>query len=416
MKRLNVVSFSDGSLGPILFALDRAGAMARHRLADTVGLSRATVTKSVQKLLERGIVEEIDRGESSPGGGPRPVLLAIRADAFDVVGLDIRREKITGCLVGANGKVVTTTHSVLSPGISADALLTTLIDVVTRLRLGRLAPLGAIGIGSVGPVDITGGRSHPLGFPALHGLNIVRLLESHFGVPVSIRTGAVAAAYGEERLSAGEDVEIKSIAFVVIDFLGIGIGLITGGTGWLTDHGGVSELGHVTVDIDGRPCECGRRGCLSQYASGAVAIRRRHPASDMSDAEAMMASIARDAEDGDVRAREALAEAGRYLGCAIVDVDRLLRPSRIVLGSSHEHLAAWYMRGIEAYLDESGEQPDAPTLRERLGLARMGGTAIAFGAATLQIEQFLRSPSRILDIVAGHAAGRDTAETGISST
>ena len=37
---------------------------------------------------------------------------------------------------------------------------------------------------------------------------------------------------------------------------------------YLGNNGFAGEFGHTCVEIDGRPCGCGRRGCLETYVSG----------------------------------------------------------------------------------------------------------------------------------------------------
>lgn len=388
----------ESSLGQVLSALAVRNGVARHQLADDVGLTRATVTKAVQELIDAGIVAEVERGRSSPRGGPRPILLEVCRDAVHVIGLDIRREKVTGCRVDLAATLRETVSVRLDPTVTPETLLESLYEIVDRLKASCPdVPLGAIGVGSIGPVDVLAGRSHPMNFPVLDDLPVCDLLAKRYQVPTTIRIGAMAAAYGEERLAMGESGRPKSIAFVVIDFRGIGLGLISGGAGWLTDHGGVGEVGHVAIDINGRPCECGRRGCLVQYASGLAALRMRDASgTGFGHSETMLSRLALDAEGGDEPARKALVDAGRYLGSAIVDIDRLLRPSRIVLGSSHDHMAKWYMKGVHAYIDAVHEASDFTALQERLMLARKGSAAIAYGAAALQIKNFTIAPSAIL--------------------
>lgn len=375
--------------------------MARHELADAAGLTRATVTKAVQELIDAGIVAEVERGQSSPRGGPRPILLKIRKDLFHLVGLDIRREKVTGCRVDLSGTVKDSLAIRLDTTATPDRMVQILFEIVDRLAAAQPEiPLGAIGVGSIGPVDVAAGRSHPQNFPVLDDLPVCDLLSKRYGIPATIRIGAMAAAYGEERKYLGERSAPKSIAFVVIDFRGIGLGLISGGSGWLTDHGGVGEVGHVTVDLNGRACECGRRGCLVQYASGLAALKTREKdGKGRGHDETMLSQLALDAQSGDENAQQSLLEAGRYLGSAIVDIDRLLRPSRIVVGSSHDHMAEWYMRGIQTYVEAVREASEFTALSERLSLASKGSLAIAYGAAALQLKNFMIAPSTILDIV-----------------
>ncbi|MFV0295500.1 MAG: ROK family protein [Hyphomicrobiaceae bacterium] len=384
----------------MLYALHRDGLVSRHQIADSVGITRATVSKATQALINSGIVREVEQGVASTRGGRRPILLSVCEFALHLVGIDIRREKVTGCCIDLSGNVIEHLSVPLNDALNSEELTANVVDVIEKLSSGRSEPLGAIGIGAIGPVDVNRGRSYPPAFPALYDLPIVSELAERFRVPVTLRTGAVAAAYGEEQAAIAER-NLKSIAFVVIDHRGIGLGLISGGAGWLTEHGGIGELGHVTVDFQGRPCKCGRRGCLTQYASGIAAMRIRDgEAAPDRLAERQLSKFVRAAEEGDHSAQDAMREAGRYLGCAIVDVDRLLRPSRIVVGSSHEHLSKWYLLGVEDYIRDVHESTDFGDLLDRVMPAHKGSLAIAYGAASLQLKHFMRAPARILTMLA----------------
>ena len=96
-------------------------------------------------------------------------------------------------------------------------------------------------------------------------------------------------------------------------------------------------------------------------------------------------------------AQRALIEAGFYLGYGITDIDCIVHPEYIVLGSSHPHLTEWYMKGLLKHIDESGSSIFGDDLSERTVLAEKGSYAIAYGAAAMQIHQFYESPVSIVE-------------------
>lgn len=388
-------------MGRIVTALQKQKGLARHEIADATGLTRTTVSKAVTELLDKDLVEELGPGPASSRGGRRPIGLKLNPHAFNVVGLDIRREKITGCLVNLGGKIETVATRKMARGSTTEAYVGAVGDMIVELKRRSRSMVTAIGVGSIGPINVADGVIHSRDFPALRNVALVDRLVEAFGIPTALRVGAIMAAYGEERIAADQSTAPRSVAFIVIDYGGIGLGLISGGAAWLTNHGGVGELGHLTIDLAGRPCHCGRRGCLTQYASGRALVESLGQSGDQSEAaEASLAQIALDAEAGDAAARSAIIQAGEYLGCGIVDVDRLLRPERIVVGGSHDHLADWYMHGVHRHIEQIQERSGAdPKLIDRISLAQKGSTAIAFGAAAMQLEHFVRAPNQILSLL-----------------
>lgn len=396
---MNAAELFDFSLGRILELVYERRHLARHEIADEVGLTRTTVSKAVAVLMNKGVIGEGNRRQASSRGGPRPIPLTLNAHAVNFIGIDIRREKITAARIDLGGALQKVLVREMAPDASTPDFTAAIEGAIVELKSQAIEPVVAIGVGSIGPVDTHAGVIRSTYFKQLEFLPIVSELERRFGIPVALRIGSVMGAYGEACIAAARATGApKSVAFVMVDYGGIGLGLISGGSAWLTDHGGVGELGHVVVDLNGPKCECGRRGCLVEYASGRVLVKQLGYHGRNGESEhSWLAQVAVDAESGDRRVQQAVLKAGTFLGCGIADIDRLLRPERIVIGASHEHLAEWYMRGVRAHLESLPDSESGPKLLDRLFLAASGSAAIAYGAAAMQLKHFLRSPSRILD-------------------
>ena len=81
---------------------------------------------------------------------------------------------------------------------------------------------------------------------------------------IAVLNDADAAALGESWVGAGKDSD--SLLLVTLGSA-LGSGLIVDNTLISGSHGAAGEIGHLTVDAGGRPCNCGRKGCLERYAS-----------------------------------------------------------------------------------------------------------------------------------------------------
>ena len=55
---------------------------------------------------------------------------------------------------------------------------------------------------------------------------------------------------------------------------GVGGGIILNGKILEGHNGAAGELGHMVIHQNGRPCTCGRRGCLEAYASATALVSR----------------------------------------------------------------------------------------------------------------------------------------------
>lgn len=207
-----------------------------------------------------------------------------------------------------------------------------------------------IGVGIPGVIDLAGGilRS-AANLPGWNDCPVARELETRLGVPVMLENDANCAALGEQWLGAGKGLE--DLCMLTLG-TGVGGGLLVNGRPWHGVAGMAGEVGHMTVIPDGRPCGCGNRGCLEQYAS-ATAIRRL-AAEAMARGEPTMLSqlagphreftaevVFQAALKGDRLAQQVFDTAGSALGIALANLINLLNLPLYVLGGGLSQ--AWDM-------------------------------------------------------------------------
>ena len=226
-----------------------------------------------------------------------------RAEA-DVLGLDIGGTKLAAGVVGPAGRVlsfvVEPTHSEEGAERGLDRLFALGRRAVAESGADRIR---AVGIGAGGPLDAARGvLSAPPHLPGWRDVALVARAEEAFGVPVSLENDGTAAAAAEHRYGAG--VGASHMIYLTIS-TGVGGGVVIEGRLFRGAGGNGGELGHVTVDYDGRPCRgCGRRGCLEAYVSG-TSIAERAGEAGMGDVTAA---------DVGARARAGAARAGAGWG------------------------------------------------------------------------------------------------------
>lgn len=259
------------------------------------------------------------------------------------VGVDVGGTYVKAGLVAADGSVLSRTRRPSGTASSED-VLDGVEAVVTDLveRAGERPVLG-VGVGVAGFVDHDRGRvvfaPHlPLGELALRDL-----LRTRLALPVVVDNDANAAAWAEHRFGAG-----RGESDMVLVTLGTGIGgaQVVGERLARGRHGLAGEYGHMTVVPDGRPCQCGLRGCWEQYASGSV-LRRAGRAllrdgvpgaavlSDLAGGrpeELLGEHVTRAALAGEELSVGLLAEVGRWLGLGLANLAAALDPGCFVVG------------------------------------------------------------------------------------
>lgn len=215
-------------------------------------------------------------------------------------------------------------------------------------ELGRLVDqhldetVGAIGVGIPSTIDQRAGRAVFSTNIPLADLDFRDWLMSRFGLPAAIENDANAAAMAEHRFGAG-----RGSRHLVLLTLGTGIGggLVLDDRIYRGSVGAGAELGHITIDADGPPCQgnCPGRGHLEVLASGRAAdalaqqLAEERPDGDLGRAaatgESVDARLAVElAMEGSGDAREVIETVGYYLGVGIASLVNTFNPELVVIG------------------------------------------------------------------------------------
>jgi glucokinase len=306
------------------------------------------------------------------------------------IGVDVGGTKIAGGVVDEAGAIIARTRRD-TPSTDPSAIVDNIVSVVQELRRGR--SVDAVGVGSPGFVDAA--RSTVLFAPNIAWRNVaVRdQVVAATELPVVVENDANAAAWGEFRFGAAEDVD--DMVCVTVG-TGIGGGLVLNGAVYRGAHGVAAELGHVRVVPNGHMCGCGNRGCLEQYASGSALIREaRALASAGTVFAARLLELAGGdpekitgpmvtgaARDGDGASRELLTDLGRWLGEGLASFAAILDPAVFVIGggvsAAGDLLLAPATDAFRRNLTGRGYRPEA-----EIRVATLGNDAGIVGAADL---------------------------------
>lgn len=290
------------------------------------------------------------------------------------IGVDVGGTNLRLALVDRGGLVLARIAEPTRGDCGLPSVLSRLSEAVERLQgeaQARGRKVAALGVGLPGLVLADGVVRSSLNLPALEGVNLARELSGAAGLPLFVMNDANACAVGEQRYGAGRGY--NSLLMLTVG-TGVGAGLILDGKLWTGADGAAGEFGHVTVEPEGRPCGCGNRGCLEQYAS----------ATALSAGEIDAAAVARRAREGDAEALALFEEAGRYLGIAAAGVVNLLNLEAIVLGGggseSFDLLEPFIWREI------ASRSFAIPGARVRLEKGALGDDAGVLGAAAVAFD------------------------------
>jgi glucokinase len=303
-------------------------------------------------------------------------------DGSHAIGVDLGGTKILAGVVARDGAIVRR-HERATPHDSQAAVVSELEAAVSELLDDEVA---AIGFGAPSPIDQLDGVVVECVNLPLRDFALREHMAARFRLPVGLDNDANAAAIGEWRAGAGRGVD--DLVMLTLG-TGLGGGVIAGGRPFRGYRGTGVELGHVVIVHDGRPCQgaCQGRGHLEPYVTGLAATAA---ARDAFGPSADAHRLIRLADEGDARARELLAEIGRYLGSGMGSFANIFAPELIVIGGGFG-VAGWehLLPAAEEVLRREALRPMRDVVK--VVPAELGTAAGLIGAAFVAFEALDRS-------------------------
>jgi predicted NBD/HSP70 family sugar kinase len=357
------------NLGTTLELVSNHGATSRAEIARQTGLSRAAVSSLVGELIESGMLRELGQGTSA--GGKPPTLLALNERGRDIVAVDLGHRPFRGALIDLSGRIHERIEAEPDPiAPVGDRARQVAVELIEALIARATAPVLGIGVGTPGVIDPDGTVLEAANLD-WHGLDLGPELRERFDIPVSIANDAAMAALIEYRRRPTE----RNLILVKLG-RGVGAGVVIDGALHRGEHSAAGEIGHVRVRDDGDPCRCGNTGCLETVASVPAILRRvgADPERAPWDALALAGLF------GDEPVRQALSEAGRYLGMVLANVVALLDIGHVVLALDVRNAG-------DALIDEMRTElssrilPATADLVE-IDVTQLGGDLVLAGAAS----------------------------------
>jgi glucokinase len=198
-------------------------------------------------------------------------------------------------------------------------------------------------------------------------------------------------------VEAGAAAGCSEVALLTIG-TGIGGGLVLGGEVYRGFIGGGAEMGHMVVDMDGRPCQgnCPNWGCLESVASGSALVREaslavaRMPDTALGRAleegrELTGPMITRLAREGDPVARGAIEVVGRALGVGVANLVNIFNPQVVVIGGGVSEAGDLLLDPAREVMKRRALRPGRDEVR--VEAAAFGAEAGMIGAALLARER-----------------------------
>jgi fructokinase len=293
------------------------------------------------------------------------------------LGIDLGGTKVEACLVDENRRIPARKRRASEPGLGRDKVVANILGLAAETAQG--APYEAVGMGTPGTYhagdDIMYGAPHT---PLYEKPGLISLLRSKLAAPLVVENDANCLALAE--FFAQCHGKYDTVMAVILG-TGMGSGLILGNRLHRGPNGNAGEIGHTSIDINGRLCECGRRGCGEAYLSGPSLTRRYR---ELSGETLTPQDVFGRYVSGEPKARVLFAESCRVMGELFANAVNTLDLQAIILGGGVSNIPLWY-EGVPPHMDKAVF--GIPGRRIPILKAVLGDSAGVLGAAFLGLRE-----------------------------
>ncbi|NOX18867.1 MAG: ROK family protein [Chlorobi bacterium] len=257
------------------------------------------------------------------------------------IGVDLGGTNIKLGVVRSDGKIKSKISLPTKAKRGPEFVVKQIISGVEELKKKNKVKIVGIGVGSPGSIIHKKGTvENPPNFPGWKRVHLGKLVSKGTGINVVVENDANAAAIGEMIYGAGK--ETKSFIMVTLG-TGVGGGIIINRKIYRGERGAAGEIGHITVNYNGRRCKCGSRGCVETYIGNSYLIedvkknlskRKDSKIYEIINGDSSISPkvISEAFQYGDDYAVEIIERAGSILGYGLASVVNLLDISNIVIG------------------------------------------------------------------------------------
>lgn len=357
----------------VLETIINKGPISRADISKEIGLTKATISAIVTDLLQKELILEIGSGNTKYGR--KPILISFNEDAGYVISIDVGVEHIVAICSNLLGKgsIVNTVDTPKTKEGIKEALVK-IIDNILDKDYNTAYGLVGIALGIHGVVE-----DNKVTFAPYYDLTESDLgdyLEKKFNTRVYCENEANLSVLGEHIFIK----DFKNIANISIHS-GVGLGLIIDGDLYTGYSGYAGEIGHTIIDVDGRPCPCGNKGCLEQYVSEQALLKEFKERKNLDNLDfKTLASMYQDRDE------DAIAMFDKFTKFMTVCINNTLNsynPDIVIINSSFTHYFPEITKKIEASLNSR--------LNSVLHIypSKLQGKSILIGGVSVVVKDFL---------------------------
>ncbi len=278
-----------------------------------------------------------------------------------IIGLDLGGTFIKTGVVDEKGKILSKKEIPTPQGQGREKILETMAESIDYfLQSYPKKEFLGIGIGTPGLVDEDGKVFLAPNLPDWNNLNLKKIFEEKFSIPVKVENDVNAITWGEYKFGAGKGYD--NIICITLG-TGLGGGVVLNGKPLRGTKYSAVEIGHMSICYSGPKCPCGNIGCIERYVGaqyivdmakeklkGQKSIIMEMVGGDMKRITPKI--IAGAYHKGDRLAEKIWIEVGTYLGTLFSGLVNLLNPQVIIIGGGVAQVGEILFLTIKKIIDE----------------------------------------------------------------
>ena len=277
-----------------------------------------------------------------------------------VIGIDIRLDRTTYGIVDIRGEIVAQDYFDTSDYPDVNDYVTAMAERLIMLMEanGGYETIRSIGISSPSASSVTGCIENAANLPWKGIIPLAAMLRDRVGLAVALANDAHITALAEKAYGSAHGM--KDFVVVSMSHGGLGSCFFSNGMPHLGAQGFAGEVGHTCVEVNGRQCGCGNKGCLETYCTEKGLKKTIEELMKESKLPTMLnelkekdvMSIAKCCDKGDELAIEAFRRTGDMLGLGLANYASVLNPEAIILTGDMTMAGKWLLNPMRKSFEE----------------------------------------------------------------
>lgn len=326
-RGLNQESIQSSNRALLLELIRKERVCSRAYLSKQSKLQQTTVTYIINDFIKLNLVKET--GLLVGNKGRRSIGIEIEKNTYGVLGIRIARTGYSVGIFNLAGECIKQEEYHHKADDEASEIIKTILDKSVEMVNGeQQRKILAAGVAVPGPFNMKSEKivlmTEVAGWNTLH---LREAFEQELGLPVYFQHDACAGVWAQ--LWHNKKIGQENVLAYISVGEGVGSGILINGVKLEDGYSFAGEIGHMSIDFNGVPCECGNRGCLEKYTSAIALTKTINQALGTGYT---FAEITQKIKDGDEPFVSHYLTCCDYLAIGLVNVINCFNPDAIVIG------------------------------------------------------------------------------------